>query len=53
MVFSALSHILIQVLEKQLDDPSGNRLDAYDIESSHERSDVLRDLQEFQFAAVS
>ena len=47
MVFSALSHILIQVLEKQLDDPSGNRLDAYDIESSHERSDVLRDLQEF------
>ena len=41
-----------QALEKQLDDPSGNRLDAYEIESTHERSDVLQDLAEFQLAAV-
>ncbi len=41
-----------QALEKQLDDPSGNRLDAYEVESTHERSDVLQDLAEFQLAAV-
>lgn len=41
------------MLEKQLDDPAGNRLDAYEIESTHERSDVLQDLAEFQLAAVS
>ena len=41
-----------QVLEKQLTEPTGNRLDAYEIEATHERSDVLRDLAEFQLAAV-
>ncbi|GAX85440.1 hypothetical protein CEUSTIGMA_g13654.t1 [Chlamydomonas eustigma] len=39
-------------LERQLDDPSGNRLDAYEVESTHERSDVLQDLAEFQLAAT-
>jgi hypothetical protein len=33
-------------------DSTGNRLDAYEIESSHERADVLQDLAEFQLAAV-
>ncbi|GLC36762.1 hypothetical protein PLESTB_000785700 [Pleodorina starrii] len=41
-----------EVLEKQLTEPSGNRLDAYEIEATHERSDVLRDLAEFQLAAT-
>ncbi|KAG2428313.1 hypothetical protein HXX76_010461 [Chlamydomonas incerta] len=41
-----------EALEKQLTEPSGNRLDAYEIEASHERSDVLRDLAEFQLAST-
>mmetsp|Transcript_15849 Transcript_15849/g.34189 ORF Transcript_15849/g.34189 Transcript_15849/m.34189 type:complete len:333 (-) Transcript_15849:258-1256(-) len=39
-------------IEKQLVEPSGNKLDAYEIEATHERSDVLRDLAEFQLAAT-
>ncbi|PNH00715.1 ATP synthase subunit gamma, mitochondrial [Tetrabaena socialis] len=39
-------------LERQLNEPSGNRLDAYEVEATHERSDVLRDLAEFQLAAT-
>lgn len=45
--------ISCQALEKQLTEPSGNRLDAYEIEATHERSDVLQDLAEFQLTAVS
>ncbi|GFR50093.1 hypothetical protein Agub_g12238 [Astrephomene gubernaculifera] len=41
-----------EALEKQLTEPTGNRLDAYEIEATHERSDVLRDLAEFQLAAT-
>ncbi|KAG2453249.1 hypothetical protein HYH02_002572 [Chlamydomonas schloesseri] len=41
-----------EALEKQLTEPSGNRLDAYEIEASHERADVLRDLAEFQLAST-
>ncbi|KAG2483139.1 hypothetical protein HYH03_017985 [Edaphochlamys debaryana] len=41
-----------EALEKQLAEPTGNRLDAYEIEATHERSDVLRDLAEFQLAAT-
>lgn len=36
-----------------MNEPSGNRLDVYEIESTHEREDTLRDLSEFQLAAVS
>lgn len=40
-------------LEKQLADPSGtHKLDAYEVEATHERSDTLRDLAEFQLAAT-
>lgn len=31
---------------------SGNKLDAYEIEASHELSDVLQDLAEFQLGAT-
>lgn len=41
-----------ETMEKQLNEPSGNRLDAYEIEATHERSDTLRDLAEFQLAAT-
>ncbi|EFJ43426.1 F1F0 ATP synthase, subunit G, mitochondrial [Volvox carteri f. nagariensis] len=41
-----------EALEKQLTEPTGNRLDAYEVEATHERSDVLRDLAEFQLAAT-
>ena len=48
-----LSTILTpEAIEKQLNDPSGNKLDAYDIEASHELSDVLQDLTEFQLGAT-
>nr|6RD4_S Chain S, ATP synthase gamma chain, mitochondrial [Polytomella sp. Pringsheim 198.80]6RD9_S Chain S, ATP synthase gamma chain, mitochondrial [Polytomella sp. Pringsheim 198.80]6RDB_S Chain S, ATP synthase gamma chain, mitochondrial [Polytomella sp. Pringsheim 198.80]6RDC_S Chain S, ATP synthase gamma chain, mitochondrial [Polytomella sp. Pringsheim 198.80]6RDE_S Chain S, ATP synthase gamma chain, mitochondrial [Polytomella sp. Pringsheim 198.80]6RDG_S Chain S, ATP synthase gamma chain, mitoc len=40
------------LLEKQLEDVTGNSLDAYDIEASHERSDVLRDLTEFHLGVT-
>lgn len=43
---------LLQAVEKQLSEPSGSKLDVYELESSHERSDLLRDLSEFQLAAV-
>jgi hypothetical protein len=36
-----------------MNEASGNKLDAYEIEASHERSDVLQDLAEFQLGAVS
>lgn len=41
-----------EAIDKQLAEPSGNKLDAYEIEATHERSDVLQDLAEFQLAAV-
>jgi hypothetical protein len=44
--------LLAQSIEKQLTDTSGCSLDAYEVESTHERSDVLADLAEFQLAAV-
>lgn len=43
----------VQAIEKHLDGPSGSSLDAYEVEATHERSDVLQDLAEFQLAAVS
>ena len=43
----------MQMVDRQLNEPSGNPLDAYEIEATHERSDVLRDLSEFQLGAVS
>lgn len=39
-------------IEKAVSDASGNKLDVYEIEASHERSDVLQDLSEFQLAAT-
>jgi F-type H+-transporting ATPase subunit gamma len=41
-----------QLLETQLTEPNGNKLDAYEIEAEGEKEDVLRDLAEFQLAAV-
>lgn len=41
-----------EALEKQLAEPTGNRLDVYEVEATHERSDVLKDLAEFQLAAT-
>lgn len=43
----------LQALEKQMNEPSGSKLDAYEVEATHERSDVMRDLAEFQLASVS
>ncbi|MEW5309380.1 MAG: hypothetical protein WDW38_001274 [Sanguina aurantia] len=40
------------VMEKQLNEPSGSRLDVYEVEASHERADVLKDLAEFQLGAT-
>lgn len=42
----------LQALEKQLAAGGGNKLDAYEMEISHERGDALRDLAEFQLAAT-
>ncbi len=39
-------------METQLTEPNGNKLDAYEIEAEGEKEDVLRDLAEFQLAAV-
>lgn len=43
---------VLQALERQLNEATGSRLDAYEIEAPNEKSDVLRDLAEFQLAAV-
>lgn len=43
----------VQAVEKQLNEPTGNKLDAYEIEATHEKADVLRDLAEFHLASVS
>jgi hypothetical protein len=40
-------------MERQSNQPSGNQLDAYEIEAAAEKSDALRDLAEFQLAVVS
>jgi hypothetical protein len=44
---------LLQLMERQANEPSGNKLDAYEIEAAAEKSDALRDLAEFQLAVVS
>ncbi|KAG1656022.1 hypothetical protein FOA52_005650 [Chlamydomonas sp. UWO 241] len=41
-----------ETIEQQMNEPSGNKLDAYEIESTHERADTLADLAEFQLAAT-
>lgn len=41
-----------EALESQLAETSGNKLDAYELEVTHERIDVLRDLAEFQLAST-
>lgn len=42
----------MQAVERQLNEPSGHRLDVYEVESTHERADLLRDLAEFQLGAT-
>ncbi len=44
---------LPQYIEKQSAEPTGSRLDGYEMEAAAERSDTLQDLAEFQLAAVS
>lgn len=39
-------------MERQLTQESGNKLDSYEMEVLNERADVLKDLAEFQLAAV-
>lgn len=39
-------------IERQMAGEQGSKLDAYDLEVAAEREDVLRDLAEFQLAAV-
>lgn len=39
-------------MDKQATEPTGNKLDAYEMEASAERGDTLQDLAEFQLAAV-
>eukprot|EP00798_Chlamydomonas_sp_ICE-L_P026058 gene26058-11759_t len=41
-----------EALEAQMNESSGNKLDAYEVEATHERSDVLADLYEFQLGAT-
>ncbi len=42
----------LQAMERQLSGESGNKLDSYEMEVLNERADVLKDLAEFQLAAV-
>jgi len=44
--------LLPDFMEQQASEPSGNKLDAYEMEASAERSDTLRDLAEFQLAST-
>lgn len=41
-----------EALEAQLTEAQGNKLDAYEIESNNERTDLLKDLAEFQLAST-
>lgn len=41
-----------ETVELQMSEPSGNKLDVYDIEATHERADLMKDLAEFQLAAT-
>jgi F-type H+-transporting ATPase subunit gamma len=43
----------MQLIEKQANEATGNKLDAYEMEASAERNDTLQDLAEFNLAAVS
>jgi len=43
---------MMQVIERQATEPTGNKLDAYDMEVPAENKDALRDLAEFQLAMV-
>ncbi len=43
---------VVQYMDKQATDATGNKLDMYEMEASAERNDTLQDLAEFQLAAV-
>jgi hypothetical protein len=40
------------MMELQSMEPTGSKLDAYEMEAAAERSDTLQDLAEFQLASV-
>ena len=42
----------LQTIEKQLAGESGSKLDAYELDVTHEKSDALQDLAELQLATV-
>jgi hypothetical protein len=42
----------LQTIEKQLAGESGSKLDVYELDVTHEKSDALQDLAELQLAAV-
>ncbi|KAL6755332.1 F1F0 ATP synthase, subunit G, mitochondrial [Haematococcus lacustris] len=44
--------LMPDLIEKQANEASGNKLDGYEMEVSAERGDCLRDLAEFQLAAT-
>jgi hypothetical protein len=42
----------LQTIEKQLAGESGSKLDVYELDVTHEKSDALQDLAELQLATV-